>query len=422
MTATEDRQVDGASLAALRALFGLIMLIAVVRFFAHGWIDSYFYEPRHFFHADGFSWVKPWPRPWMHVHFAVMGVAAVLVMVGYWHRVAAVVLGALFAYAYLCDLTNYLNHAYLLVQVSFLLAILPAGERVPVWALWAARAQIGLVYFFGGVAKLSPDWLLHGQPLTTWLQANADVPVVGILFAKPWFGVAASWGAAGFDLTIVGWLLWRRSRPFAYVVVCAFHLMTWRLFHLGMFPWAMTAFATVFFAPDWPRRLLGRFMPALRVETPGVRIVPMVIAVHLVLQVLLPLRAFLYGGDPLWHEQGFRLAWKVMLMEKTGVAELRVREPATGRTWRVPASTYYTRYQAGMMATQPDLILQAAHVAAADFRSRGVAHPEVFVDAFVSLNGRPRRQLIDPYVNLAAVDDGFAPKRWILPAPDEPPP
>lgn len=408
MTATEP--VSGASLRVLRALFGAIMLIAVVRFFAHGWIDAYFYRPTHFFHYAGFEWVQPWPRPWMHVHFAVMGGLAVMVMVGYHHRIAAAALGVLFAYAHLCDVTNYLNHYYLLIQLAFVIAILPSGERVPAWAVWAARAQVGLVYVFGGVAKLGPDWLVHGEPLRTWLDANG-------LLLFPSLGVVASWIAAAFDLTIVGWLLWRRSRPYAYGAVVAFHLITAKLFHLGMFPWAMIAFATVFFAPDWPRRWLRR--PALpRGTAPAVhRVIPAVIGVHLAIQALLPFRAHLYGGDPLWHERGFRFAWKVMLMEKSGVIDFDVRDPDSGRHWRVPASRYYTRYQAAMMATQPDLIAQAAHVVADDFRRQGVASPEVRADSFVSLNGRARHRFVDPAVDLAHRD--VAP---VLPAPEEPPP
>jgi hypothetical protein len=409
MTAIRDRltrEVDGASLRAFRALFGLVMLIAVIRFFAHGWIDSYFHEPRHFFHYEGFAWVEPWPRPWMHVHFAAMGVAAVLVMLGVWHRVAAAVLGALFAYAHLCDVTNYLNHYYLLIQVSFLIALLPSGDRVPAWALWAVRAQVGLVYVFGGIAKLSPDWLVHGEPLTTWLDAQ------GLLF-HPSAGVWASWAAALFDLTIVGWLLWPRSRRYAYAAVVAFHLVTAKLFHLGMFPWAMMAFALIFFDPGWPRRWLERSERLRRAP----RWIPVLLGVHLAIQALLPFRAHLEGGDPLWHERGFRFAWKVMLMEKSGVVDFRVRDPDSGDQWRVPASAYYTRYQAAMMATQPDLIAQAAHVVADDFRRRGVAAPEVRADSYVSLNGRPRRRFVDPAVDLARRD--VAP---VLPAPEEPPP
>jgi hypothetical protein len=190
-----------------------------------------------------------------------------------------------------------------------------------------------------------------------------------------------------------------------------------KLFHLGMFPWAMTAFATIFFTPDWPRRLLRR--PAAQMAS---RPAPLprytwIIAVHLVVQLLLPFRSVLYGGNGLWHEQGFRFAWKVMLMEKSGVVEFRVSDPDSGQAWRVPASQYWTRYQAAMMASQPDMILEAAHVVADDFRRRGVRAPEVRVDAFASLNGRPRARLIDPTVDLAAQRDGLSGKPWILPAP-----
>jgi len=75
-----------------------------------------------------------------------------------------------------------------------------------------------------------------------------------------------------------------------------------------------------------------------------------------------------------------------------------------------------------MMATQPDMILEAAHVVADDFRRRGVRAPEVRADVLVSLNGRPRQRLVDPAVDLAAERDGVAPFRWLLAAPEMDPP
>ena len=42
-----------------------------------------------------------------------------------------------------------------------------AGKResatVPIWTIWLLRFQIGVPYFFGGIAKLNPDWLA-GEP------------------------------------------------------------------------------------------------------------------------------------------------------------------------------------------------------------------------------------------------------------------
>lgn len=420
--------VDAASLIALRVAFGTLMMIAVARFFANGWIASYYLEPDRFFTYAGFEWVKPWPGIGMYIHFAVMGACALLVALGVWYRPAIFTFGALFAYAHLCDKTNYLNHYYLIIVLSFVMAWLPLHRRgpatIPRAALWAVRVQVGVVYVFGGVAKLQPDWLFHAQPLTAWLAGAGDVPLVGPLLVHPWAPYILSWGAALFDLTIVGWLLWPRTRPYAYAIVILFHVLTARLFHLGMFPWIMTALATVFFAPDWPRRFV-RWIPS---STPAPRapalgtLATSVLAIHLALQVVLPLRSFAYPGPALWNEEGFRFGWNVMVMEKSGVAELVVRDPDSGREWRMPATTYWTRYQAAMMATQPDMVLAAAHVVADDFRRRGIAHPEVRADVMVSLNGRPRRRLVDPTVDLAAVADTLLPYSWVLPPPEESPP
>ena len=58
--------VDGASVAAFRVVFGLLLLVATVRFVAMGSIAEYYEQPRHFFSYYGLSWVKPWPAPGMY--------------------------------------------------------------------------------------------------------------------------------------------------------------------------------------------------------------------------------------------------------------------------------------------------------------------------------------------------------------------
>ena len=104
-----------------------------------------------------------------------------------------------------------------------------------------------------------------------------------------------------------------------------------------------------------------------------------------------------------------------MLMEKNGSVDFRVVEPSTGRTFRVSPLDYFTRYQTKMMSPQPDMVLEAAHVIAEDYRARGVHQPAVYADVFVSLNGRSMQRLIDPRVDLARQVDGLSNKPWILP-------
>ena len=432
------RPVDAAGLALFRIGFGALMLIAVLRFFAHGWIAEYFLQPTHFFSYWGFEWVKPWPGALMYLHFACMGLCALGVLLGYRYRASVVGFGVLFAYAHLIDKTNYLNHYYLVVCLSGLMALLPLNAvwsldarrdprvrrpRLPAWMLWALRAQFALVYGFGGIAKLKADWLLSAQPLSIWLGRHTDVPVLGGLFAAPWAAPAMSWAGALFDLAVVPLLLLRRTRLFAYVAVVAFHLLTARLFQLGMFPYIMMFGSLLFLEPSWPRTLADRLRLSRFLESPLVAfsasarpgwLWPLLVA-YFGLQLLLPLRHLLYPGSVCWSEQGYRFSWNVMLMEKNGSVDFRVVEPSTGRTFRASALDYYTRYQAKMMAPQPDMVLQAAHVVAADFRARGVQAPQVYVDAFASLNGRAMQRLIDPHADLARASDDLSNKPWILP-------
>src|SRR4029079_14912859 len=142
--------------------------------------------------------------------------------------------------------------------------------------------------------------------------------------------------------TIAGWLLWRRSRPVAYLVVRGFHAMTGVLFpSIGMFPVIMCVSALVFFDADWPRRLLRRPVAALTTAPHaapatsglGASVGAAAAVLFLLAQVALPLRTHLYGGNVLWHEQGMRFSWRVMAREKNGSVTFVVRQPGTGRQW-----------------------------------------------------------------------------------------
>ncbi len=443
LRARAHRPTDVASLAALRVLFGLLMVGALARYFVNGWVDAFYVQPTFTFQYWGFGWVRPLPEPFMSGLFIALILAAALIALGLFYRVAAPVFFLGFTYVTLLDVTRYLNHYYLVVLLAALFAVLPlhaawsldarrdpalAARTVPAWMLWVVRFQVGVVYVFAGLAKVGPDWLLHAQPLTIWLGARTELPVLGPLFELPWMPLAMSWAGCLYDLTIVGWLSWRRTRPYAFAVLCAFHLTTHLLFYIGIFPLVMTVAATVFFEPDWPRRLarrLGRVLPDAGGDLAARWRVPAwgaaLLAAYVGAQLLVPLRVYLYAGDHLWHEQGMRWGWRVMLHEKNGTVRYRVRFDGRERELHVAPRDYLTVDQAQEFSAQPDLILQLAHHIRDDYEARGRTGVEVRVDAWAALNGRPSARLIDPDVDLARVEDGLAPAAWILPAPPHTP-
>jgi len=418
------------SLAVLRILFGSLLFVSVLRFFVHGWIGQLYIQPQTFFTFFGFSWVHPWPPMGMYLHFAVLALLALGITLGFRHRVCALLFFLGFAYIELLDVTNYLNHYYLLGLVTFLLIFLPAGnawsldargreKSIPLLAVWILRAQVGIVYVYAGLGKLQSDWLFHAQPLRIWLAARSDLPFIGTWLQEPALAFAMSWSGALYDLSIPFWLLWARSRPLAYAAVLFFHLATALLFPMiGMFPWFMIALSTIFFPPDWPDRFAGKPaappLPAapFRLPTPALGALVLFFA----WQLLWPSRHFAYPGNPLWTEEAFRFSWNVMLMEKAGQVEFTVQRP--GSPDKIPvAPSWLTPLQLRMMSTQPDLILQTAHRIAEREEASCGEKVAVFANAMVSLNGRPPAPLIDPGTNLAAIQDSFLPKTWILPLP-----
>ena len=417
-------RVDGASFTAFRVVFGLLGVLVVARFFAHEWIGPLYVEPDHHLTYLGFGWVRPWPAWGMHSHFIALGVLSLGIAAGYRPRLCAALFCVGFTYVELIDRTTYLNHHYLMSLASFLLAVLPVHRgSTPLWTIWALRAQVGIVYVFAGVAKLNPDWLLHALPMRIWLYQHGDMPLIGPLLQEAWVAFAMSWGGALFDLAIVPALLWRRTRPFAYATLVAFHLATWALFpQLGVFPWVMIGLSLVFFDPEWPRRLL-RFLPrpgpAPTIEadrTPWrARAALVALALFAAIQLALPLRHFAYPGNVRWNEEGYRFAWRVMLSEKVGFVQYRVSDLETGRSWLVEPDEYLTPLQVERMSFQPDMIQQTAAIISEDFAERGYGQVVVNADAFVAFNGRRNVRLIDPSVDLASIQPGLSPKTWVLP-------
>ena len=443
-TGRAERPLDGLGLVAFRVLFGLLTFVASLRFILEGWVERAFIVPTYFFSYFGFAWVEVLP-PWgMYLIFVLMALASLCVAIGLFYRVAIACFFVLFTYVELIDVTNYLNHYYLVSLLAFLMCFMPLSEAhsldvwrkggltrrsFPAWMTWLLRFQVALVYVYAAVAKMGTDWLVHGQPMGIWLAARTDTPVLGPYLDLPGAALVCSWAGFLYDAAVVPAMLWRRTRAFAYVVALVFHGLVGVLFNIGMFPIIMLVALTLFFEPGWPRRFTRR-APEWRPSphpggTPSTQrprtFVLSGLALYVALQLALPARAFLYGGDVLWHEQGMRFSWKVMVREKNGSVTYRVRSDRFPRERHVHPSHYLTSHQEREMSSQPDQILQLAKHIASDLERLGHRGVEVRVDALASLNGRRMLPLIDPDVDLTKVDDGFSKAHWISPAPTQPP-
>lgn len=434
--------VSAAPLASFRFLYGLVMAFAMARFVIKGWVSDVYLEPMFFFRWEGFEWLPSLGPIGLYGLFALLFVASILIMLGWRTRIAAAVFATGFIYLEVLDKSTYLNHYYLVSLISVLLIFLPSDStfslnaeakpraRIPRWQALIIPVQLALVYFFAGLAKVQPTWLLEAQPLKLWLFAHHHQPLIGGLLSKPETAYLFSWFGAFYDLTIVGWLLWSRTRWFAFSAVVIFHVLTAWLFPIGIFPWFMIAAATVFLGKEVHERaqdfLRTSFRPESHPETfnTGVatlpsgfftRLAPALVILWFAAQTLLPMRYLAYDNELFWSEEGYRFSWRVMLMEKSGYVTFYVQDPETGARSAIRASDYLTPNQEKMMATQPDMIRQFAGFLAAEFEP-DIPGAEVYADSWVSLNGTGSKRFIDPSINLAALRvNAWASRDWVLP-------
>ncbi|MBT8144592.1 MAG: HTTM domain-containing protein [Gammaproteobacteria bacterium] len=455
--------VDIASLVFFRVCMGVIMLVEVYRYFDHNWIKRFYMDPDFYFTYYGFGWVQPWPGDGMFWHFAALGVLAFMILVGAFYRIAAILFFIGFSYVFLLDQARYLNHFYLVMLISFLMCFVPANralsvdawlrpsiraDMIPRWGIALIVAQFEIVLIYAGLVKINPDWLAL-QPLTLWLAGDTALPLIGWLFAEKWALALGSYGVIVLHVIGAPLLLWRKTRPYVFVLYLCFHLMNHTVFEIGIFPWMTIVGTLMFFPSDWPRRLWQRFALALEgtienmrglrrgaiaamtpdtVPQPVVARMPgkglqTVMVVGFVLwcagQVLIPLRHYAYPSQVAWSEEGHRFAWRMKLRSKRGSARFVITETRSGQKWGVDLKEYLTRKQRRTMACRPDMILQFAHHLRDKMNAADVPDVKVTADIFCSLNGRTPKRLIDPDVDLAAEERTLASVDWILPL-DEP--
>ncbi|MDB5155330.1 MAG: deoxyribonuclease HsdR [Mucilaginibacter sp.] len=432
-----------APLAVLRIAFGSIMLVSTIRFILKGWIYAFYIKPQFHFTFYGFDWVKPSAGAGMYLLFALLVVAAVMVTIGLFYRAAIITFFLCFTYVELLDKTTYLNHYYFISVMAFLMIWVPAHRyfsvdvrlkpkiavtRIPAWAINIFKLQLVLVYFFAGISKLNYDWLIAAMPLKIWLPANSQLPVIGGLLAQTWVAYTFSWFGAIFDLFIGFLLLDSRYRKWAYVLVIIFHLATGLFFKIGMFPYIMIFVTIIFFSEKTHIRIINflkHFLPKNKQYTSNkdyylpafkTQFIYGILALHFIVQFIMPFRFALYQGKLYWTEEGYRFSWRVMLMDKVGAIFFYVKDPETGRRSEIVNSQYLTTFQESQMATQPDMILQFAHFLANQYQKKGFKNPVITADSYVTLNGSGSRLYIDSTVNLAKEQETLlGHKKWILP-------
>lgn len=448
------RSTDIASLVFFRVVFGILALVDMLNTWVFYHLKKDAFDPEQFqFAYYGFEWIKPMPEPLMSVLFIVLMTAALGIIVGRWYRICTIFFALGFTYVFLLEKSFYLNHGYLFCWLSFVMIFLPADrnwswsvwhdparrlEVMPFWCLLVLRFMIGVVYFFGGVAKINGDWL-RGIPLVDWMAYKSSLPVIGPILGLSWTPYLMAYVGLVLDLTIVFFLLNRRTRPWAFGFSICFHLLNMLIFNIGIFPYLSVTLTALYFPPDFPRKILRALSQKLTwvkrliekwqartAQEPATstivwqadpRFRKAIIFTLLLLgtfHILVPLRHHLFPGNVAWTEEGHRYSWRMMLRSKQGRGHFRIIDQ-DGREEIIQPEAWLGDRQARKLYSHPDMILQFAHYLRDIFARKG-KKVAVFAEIEARLNDRMYQTYIDPTVDLAQVDwEYFRHSNWILP-------
>ena len=429
-------------LSIYRIGFGVLVMITILRFWYNGWIDSLYIVPDFHFSYYGFSWVKPMGI-YTYLIFYICFFSALFVMLGYKYKYAIVTLFLSFTYIELMDKTTYLNHYYLVSSISFLMIFLPCNSyfsidsksknKIPKWTIDSLKLLIVLVYLYAGLAKINSDWLINAQPLKIWLKTKYSIPLIGeSLLQKEFSYYLFSWGGMLYDISIPFLLLFKRTRVFAFIMVIIFHILTRVLFPpIGMFPYIMIFSCIIFFDSSFHKKII-EFFKSFSKEKNNIledyksikstnknKISLFFISIFFIFHFLVPLRSAFYPGELFWNEQGYRFSWRVMLIEKTGYTTFKIVDKSNGKFIKVNNSDYLTMFQEKQMSFQPDMILEYAHYLGDIYKNKGFKDVSVYAESYVTLNGRPSQQFVDPKIDLYNQKRSFKHIKWIIPFTDE---
>lgn len=440
------KTIDASALALFRILFGTLMTIHLWAFNSPGIIKERFVDVNFFFSYPLFHLLhlKPLAGDWWYLFFLVMGLFSIGITLGFFYRISSIGFFICFLYFFLLERAYSPTPHYLYLWLSVLFMFTNAhatfsidsfqkrislGHKVPIWMIYVFRFQIGLAFFYSGFGKLThPDWL-HARQLFIWLKTFTHVNVLGTTLTTPLAAHIFSFSGIIFDMSIGILLCFKRTRTFGICLAIFFHVFNKFLLNLYSVPMFMLATLIIFYDPAEPRILIKKIKKTFHIQSSEIsenNVPPsvqpqnskfiIILSLYLMIQVLVPLRHFLYPCSTNWTHRGQEFCWQFMNNNMWTDIRFRMSRPQNLANFDpMPMSEY--QYQ--WMTNFPDMIMQYVHYLRGELIESDVDDPEIYVYAEKSLNGREPCALFDSNVNLANKKFSlFECPDWLMPHPD----
>ncbi|CAF0926611.1 unnamed protein product [Didymodactylos carnosus] len=262
-----NRPEDPSSLAVLRILFGILMMLDIPQERGMSHADIYYPNEDTECQFPLFNFLKPFRAEYMVLVYFIMFIGAVGITLGLFYRLSTILFTIPYWYIFFLDKTSWNNHSYLYGLIGFQLMSLDGlfrkkirDSHVPLWNYTIIRFQIFIVYFIAGLKKTDLDWVT-GYSMDTLGTHWVFSPFRSFMTVEQITLILVHVCGLIFDLFIGFVLFFDRSRSIGIFFCVAFHLMNSQLFNIGMFSYTMLCTIPIFFHNNWPRRFIRNNFP-----------------------------------------------------------------------------------------------------------------------------------------------------------------
>lgn len=439
------KPTNANTLGIFRFFFGLFMIIETYYYHTSGLIKKGFIAPKVLFPYDYLEFIKPLPEPIMHLILGLMALGAIMITIGWRHKIGSLIFFLGNTYFLLLDKGIYNNHIYLFSLIALLLIFTNASNSFSLknkfslnsqsnirnWELWIFRFQIIIVYFYGGIAKINYDWLFRFEPMKTALKAISSSPI------PDWIAGFMAYGSLMIDLSLGFLLLFKKTRLFAIIFLLIFHLSNGVIFNdIGIFPYLMIASCILFFdgheiyqfirtkfganskdAKKEPSNTVSDNLEvALSNHSVSTIFFPLLI-LYIAFQILFPLRHLTLPNQVDWTNIAQQFSWRMKIQSRDVIkSDFFIVDWDNNRKIPFKHNKYINTMQIKKMAEDPRMHLRFAHFIVSKAAEFDVNNPEIRGDLILNCNGQGPYTVINNETDLLKVDySPFKVADWILP-------
>ena len=456
--------INPSVVSVYRIVFGCFMLYQMIHYYDLDYTYQFMAGPEVLFPYRGLEFLQPLPIIFLKIIHFLLLVSTVLIILGVWYRYAIAFFFIGFTYFSFIDITLYNNHIYLISLLSFVMIFLNADvfysfrknksiNHIPAWNQYILIFLISLPYFFGGIAKLSYNWL--NTDLTNLIYSQTKGSMLYSIIPENAFIALIKYGGLIYDLAIVFLLLNKKTRKFGIILLLVFNITNSNLLFndIGLFPLLMICSTILFFDSSKVCSFINTLFPKKAnkklskkelklakkrtakesinkhshfVEPPTKNVswinkrkmIALSLGIFVLFHITFPFRHFLLTNNPEWTGLGSRFAWR-MKMQSKEITDFKMSlvDRSNNASGNIEVETYLSSNQIRHIADDPhNFITLAKYLYSVAEKDYNMNDPKITVDLKVKFNGSESQNIISPNADLVNLDNSpFAEKSWILP-------